>query len=83
MVNGYSEQTAITTNFKSRYQKRGGSHFFAYYGKKFSQRLFKFETREMGIFSAFFFAQPKIFLTEGKTTSRSVFGRELIFQKRK
>jgi adenine-specific DNA glycosylase len=54
MVNGYSEQNAITTNFKSRYQKRGGSHFFAYYGKNKKEKFFVKETREMGIFPAFF-----------------------------
>ena len=54
MVNGNSEQNVITTNFKSRYQKQGGSHLFAYYYENKKEKFFIKETRETGIFRAFF-----------------------------
>jgi hypothetical protein len=63
VISNYSKKKKIILNFKSEHQKREGSHFSASYGEKFSQQLFKFETREMGIFHTFF-SLGKIFLTE-------------------
>jgi hypothetical protein len=82
VTSNYSKQTKITPNFKSRYQKRGGSHLSASHGKKFSQRLFKFETREMGIFFAFFHL-TKNFLPGTKTREAQRFWERVNFSKEK